>query len=223
MRDLKITEGEFYHIYNRGAGKQKIFHDQEDHQRFLKLMYICNNRKKFKFKDLIKRKKDIYSISREDLIVSVSCYVLMPNHFHILISSTFPKGGQNISDYIKKICIGYTQYYNQKYGRTGTLFEGRFKAEHVDNDRYLKYLLAYIHLNPIKLIQSDWKSKGIKNLAAAKSFLESYFHSSYSNYILSTFPKGGQEKIVDVESIYKVFPKKTNFKDDLFEWLKYKN
>ena len=93
MRKNRLAENENYHIYNRGVGKQKIFHDDEDYKRFLKLMYICNNQKRFKFKDLLKLKRNIFDLNRENIIVNVHFYTLMPNHFHICLNSTFPKGG----------------------------------------------------------------------------------------------------------------------------------
>lgn len=219
MTKPKLIENEFYHIYNRGVSKQKIFHDAEDYQRFLKLLYICNNKKKFKFKDLLKYKKNIYDLDRDQELAQISFYVLMPNHFHILISSTFTKGGLNITTFVKKVSIGYAQYYNNKYKRTGTLFEGRFKAEHVDSDNYLKYLFSYIHLNPIKLIQSDWREKGIKNFEKAKQFLLNYNYSSHNDYLNPTQTKVGQNKIIDKHSFLKMFDHKVDFQKDIFTWL----
>lgn len=63
-------------------------------------------------------------------------------------------------------------YFNDKYGRKGRLFESSYKSIHAVDDRYLKYLFAYIHLNPVKLINPKWKENGIKNLEEAKKYLE---------------------------------------------------
>lgn len=63
----------------------------------------------------------------------------------------------------------YTMYFNKKYERTGSLFQGTFKAEHLDRDEYLKYIFTYIHLNPIKLIDPKWRENGIKNSTIAKN------------------------------------------------------
>ena len=73
-------------------------------------------------------------------------------------------------------------YFNKRYERTGRLFEGTFKSVHANNDEYLKYLFAYIHLNPIKLTNPMWKEEGIKDNNKAESFLNEYEFSSYLDY-----------------------------------------
>ena len=65
-------------------------------------------------------------------------------------------------------------YYNKKYKRIGGLFEGKFKSQHLETEQYLKYLFSCIHLNPVKLIQKNWKEKGIKNIKKAEEYLNSY-------------------------------------------------
>lgn len=81
-----------------------------------------------------------------------------------------------------KLGIAYTAYFNKKYSRSGSLFQGAFKAEHASKDPYASYIASYIHLNPIKLIQPDWKETGIKNKQEAEAFLDSYEYSSYPDY-----------------------------------------
>lgn len=226
MRNLKLSGNEYYHIYNRGAGKQKIFHDAEDYTRFLKILYIFNNQIRLKFKDLIKSKKDIFDINIEEKLLDISLFVLMPNHFHLVLTSPFLEGGENISLFMQKVCSSYSQYYNKKYKRTGTLFEGFFKVKYVGTDEYFKYLFSYIHLNPIKLIQSDWKEVGIKSLPEAKTYLNKYPYSSYGVYFPSPFLEGGRKglnKIVNKDSFLKMLPKKISLEKELFEWLNFKN
>lgn len=84
--------------------------------------------------------------------------------------------------FMKKLGTGYSMYFNKRYQRTGVLFQGRYKSEHVDSDRYLKYLFSYIHLNPIKLIQADWKERGVHNIEQAQQYLASYQYSSLLDY-----------------------------------------
>src|SRR3989338_5483185 len=100
----------------------------------------------------------------------------MPNHFHLLLKE-IEMGG--ISQFMGKLSTAYSMYFNKKYERTGSLFEGRFKSSRIANDNYLHYLFAYIHLNPIKLIEPMWKEKGINDFARAKEFLGRYNYSSY--------------------------------------------
>jgi putative transposase len=117
---------------------------------------------------------------------------------------------------MQKLSTAYSMYYNKKYKRTGGLFEGKFKSQHTETDQHLKYLFSYIHLNPIKLIQHDWKEKGIKNIKEAKDYLDKYSYSSYLDFIGE---KRIQNRILDIEEFPKYFPKKNSFIKEIFEWL----
>lgn len=116
---------------------------------------------------------------RGETLVDVVAYCLMPNHFHLLLREK-KEGG--ITAFMLKLSTGYSMYFNKKYERTGALFEGRFKARHVGEDEYLKYLFAYIHLNPIKILDPKWRENRIEERAEAKEFLEKYRYSSYFDY-----------------------------------------
>src|SRR3989338_7977757 len=135
-RKVSFAPFEFYHLYNRGNSKQKIFHDKEDYQRFVGLLYACNESENFKSDDL-KAEQGLFHVVPSDPIVSIGAYCLMPNHFHILVTSS--KEGA-ISKFMQKVSTAYVMYYNKKYGHTGGLFEGRFKSRHAGSDRYLKYI-----------------------------------------------------------------------------------
>lgn len=216
IRKVKLVSGEYYHVYNRGNSKQKIFHDEEDYLRFIALLYACNQKCYLKVGNLTKG-QTLYDIERGNPIVSIGAYCLMPNHFHILITQT---DDENISNFMQKLSTSYSMYYNKKYKRTGSLFEGKFKSEHIDKDRYFKYLFSYVHLNPIKLIQKDWKEIGIKNKKKAIEYLNSYEYSSYLDFIGE---KRIQNIILNIESFPKYFPNKKSFMKEIFEWLGYDN
>jgi putative transposase len=93
-------------------------------------------------------------------------FVLMPNHFHFLLREESEHG---VSDYLRRVQDGYTKYFNAKYGKSGHLFQGPFKAVHVKNNDQLLYLSSYIHKNPKEL------KNGIEY---------SYQWSSFQDYIL---------------------------------------
>ena len=84
---------------------------------------------------------------------------------------------------MQKVLTAYSKYFNAKYQRTGSLFEGKFKSVHIENDTQAKYLFSYIHLNPLKLINKNWKEKGNKNKKEALKFLDTYKWSSYFDYL----------------------------------------
>ncbi len=215
IRKVDLVSGENYHIYNRGNSKQKIFLDKEDYLRFLGLLYACNQKDYLKVGNLNKG-QTLFDIEREEPLVSIGAYCLIPNHFHLLVTQF---EDDNISNFMQKLSTAYSMYFNKKYKRTGSLFEGKFKSQHINRDQYLKYIFSYIHLNPIKLIQKDWKENGIKNKNGTIKYLNKYAYSSYLDYL---GVNRIENKILDVESFPRYFPKKEFFESEIFEWLNYK-
>ena len=110
-------------------------------------------------------------------------------------------------------------YFNKRHDRVGPLFQGRFKAEHVSRDEYLKYLFSYIHLNPVKLIAPNWKEKGIERTDTVKKYLREYAYSSYSDF---TEIKRAESAILSREEFPKYFSSSVEFDDFIDEWLRYK-
>ena len=139
----------------------------------------------------------------------------MPNHFHILASEKQENG---ISKFMQKIMTGYTMYFNKKYERTGVLFQGKFKSTHANDDRYLAYLISYIHLNPIKLIEPEWKEVGINDLKQAEKYLDSYKYSSYQDFLGR---KRIENAILNKNLLPKYFNSDIDFKKSVVEWLSY--
>ena len=194
MRKVKFVNGEFYHIFNRGVDKRNIVMDEKDSERFLQGLVEFNTREPIgsiyenSFLDKIKGKP----------LVNIICYCLNPNHFHLVLEQVVENG---ISLFMKSVSLGYAKYFNNKYGRSGALFEGRFKVKHIDDNNYLLHTSAYVNLNdmvhrlglPIsKLIRSSWRedeenvSKGI----CAKAIIQEQFDSSseYCKFALSNLP-----------------------------------
>ena len=208
IRTVNFVPNEFYHIYNRGNNKNLIFHDNSDYHRLLKLLYTANSMKNLVIRDF---SKTIYQLERGERLVSIGAYCFMPNHFHLLLTPT--KNG-NITKFMHKLCTSYSMYYNNKYMRTGKLFEDKFKSEHADSDRYLKYLFSYIHLNPLKIIDKDWKNKNNKKLGV--DFLSNYKFSSYIDYL----GKDRDDKIIlNRVDFPNYFPTEHSFKTEIIDWL----
>lgn len=157
----------------------------------------------------------LLSLDRGDTLVDLIAYCLMPNHFHLLVRE-HTEGG--ISRFMQKLTTAYTMYFNTRYERTGALFQGKYKAEHAHEDRYLKYLISYIHLNPVKLIEPNWKENGIKNLRKAREFLETYHYSSFQDFSGLERP---ESCIVSPSTLPKYFETPQSFKANVTEWLEY--
>lgn len=186
-RKTSFVKEEYFHLYNRGNSKQPIFLDGEDYKRFLQCLFIYNSKKHFVFRDNIADKHiDAFSLDRETPLVSIGAWVLMPNHFHLYVtinpqmSDIWEKNP--VTEFMRKVSTAYVKYFNSKYHRSGSLFEGSFKAVSVENDTQARYLFSYIHLNPIKLVDPLWKKEGIKSKKKALNFLTTYKWSSYLDY-----------------------------------------
>ncbi len=213
IRKVSFLADEYYHIYNRGNSKQKIFLNEEDYTHFIKLLFLCNSTKSIVCRDI---SSNAYDFDREETLVYIGAYCLMPNHFHLLIKEKTESG---ISRFIQKVSTAYSMYFNKKYKRTGGLFEGKFKSQHIGIDRYMKYMFSYIHLNPIKLIEPSWKERGIKNTKNAHKYLNTYQYSSYIDYLDKNRLRS---KILDKKEFPKYFPSKNSFEREIIDWLKYK-
>lgn len=214
-RQFAFSAGEFYHLYNRGTDKRTIFTNSAERDRFVALLYLANQVGSIELKIQGSTLEEIQERGTAPL-VNIVAYSLMPNHFHLLIQE-IEDGG--ISKFMQKLQTGYTMYFNKRHERTGALFQGKFKATHVVNDRYLQYLISYIHLNPIKLIDSHWKENGISNREEAERYLESYRYSSYLDYLGK---KRNENCILNTEQLPEYFSRGADFKLFVTEWLTYK-
>ena len=221
VRKIPFTTEEFYHIYNRGNSKQEIFLDDKDRDRFAKLLYLCNSTKNIRFReDIIDQKIDAWDFDRGEAVVSIGAWVLLPNHFHLYLT-TPPRsclGETSISTFLQKLCTAYSMYFNKKRGRTGSLFEGKFKSTHIDNEQYAKYNFSYIHLNPVKLIDPFWKEEGTKDYKKALNFLDKYPWNSYQDYRGKKRP---ENKIISPEDFPDYFSDPKVFDEEIFDWLTY--
>ena len=99
------------------------------------------------------------------------------------------------------------------------MFEGKFKSIHISDDIQAKYLFSYIHLNPVKLIDSKWKENGIEDIKKSLEFLSKYRWSSYLDY-KEIIRK--ENKILNLEDFPKYFNGIKDFDEEILEWLKYK-
>jgi len=114
----------FYHVLSRGNERKEIFRDEKDHLRFL----------------------DTLGKMVERFKLEVHAYVLMKNHFHLLVHTK----EANLSRAIQWLGVSYSVWFNRKYQRSGHLFQGRFKSFLIENDRYFTTMCLYIHGNPLR-------------------------------------------------------------------------
>jgi len=182
-----FVQGQYYHIYNRGAGKAKIFFNDGNYQYLLRL--IKEYAPKFG--------------------VAVIAYCLMPNHYHFLFRQ---ETETLLSKFMQVLFNAYVQALNLQQGRTGTLFEGRFKHKRVDTWEYLIILCRYIHRNPVKagLVTKpeDWAYSNYREWIGArdgtlvdKVFVQDHF-SSAEEYVKFVSDVEDEEKSYEKISKY---------------------
>lgn len=216
MRKIQFAEGEFYHLYNRGVDKRVVFTNKDDHERFQAYLYILNdthNERAANFFYSKTRKEGLFRENRIEPLVAIGAYCLMPNHFHILATPLVENG---IPKFMHKLQTAYTMYFNERTSRTGSLFQGTYKSTHVDDDEYLRYLYAYIHLNPAKLLTQEWHEASGEELRQLGSKILAYPYSSSGEYNLQKYV------ITDPGSFPTYFTKKGDMHSLLQFWLKYK-
>jgi putative transposase len=152
-RPLRINHiGGIYHVTSRGNARQDIFFNDEDRRRFTSQL------------------RD----NLETYQVQLHAGVLMTNHFHLLVRLHNP----NLSKFMQRLLTSYAMYFRYKHKRPGHLFQGRFNAKLVEDESYLVRLSRYIHLNPIKTMDSQSLGDTDK-----LQFLRQYKWSTYPVYI----------------------------------------
>ena len=178
-----FVNNEIYHIYNRGVEKRTVFLKEADYLRFIVDLYEFNdsapatNSGYFLNRDSIEVR---LQYPKKEKLVEILAFCLMPNHYHLLLRQYVENG---ITNFMRKLGTGYTNFFNLKYERVGALFQGKFKAVLVEQEAHFIHLPHYIHLNPLELIIPEWKEGGVVNIEKAIKFLEQYRWSSFLDYL----------------------------------------
>lgn len=147
------------------------------------------------------------------LLVEILVFCLMNNHYHLLVKQKLHGG---ITLFLRKLGTGYTNYFNQRYERSGVLFQGKFKAIHISEEAHFSHLPYYIHFNPLDFIIPAWREGEIINYKKAIAFLENYRWSSYLYYIgRYNFPS-----ITQREFLLEVFGGEEKYKKSVTQYLK---
>ena len=152
-RPLRVQyENAYYHVTCRGNARQNIFLSDHDRKRFL---------------EILEHSLEVYQ-------VHLLAFVLMTNHFHIIVKT--PQA--NLQDFMRHFNISYTGYFNKAHNRSGHLYQGRYKSFLIDVDSYLLQVSRYLHLNPIHVTRIKHTSDEEKT-----EYLDAYAWSSYPDYV----------------------------------------
>lgn len=139
----------YYHVYNRGAGEQKIFLDSSDKRKFLSLIarYVTP-----------KDERDDTEKMYREYDIEINAYCLMGNHFHVLAYQL--DDAKALSGLMRSVSTAYSMYYNKKYKQHGHVFQSIFKASRITEESYLLHITRYIHMNPRTFMTYRWSSLG---------------------------------------------------------------
>lgn len=179
---------DLYHALNRGVDKRAIFLDNQDCARFVHDMYEFNSTRPAKntdrrgMSDLRSRSSETPVVILEpERLVDIHGWCLMHNHYHLLLNERVEGG---LVKFLRKLNIGYAKYFNERYKRSGTLFQGRTKKLLIDSDAYFLHILNYIHLNPLDTLSEteNWRERSIEKCDVALEHLKNYRWSSYLDY-----------------------------------------
>lgn len=150
-RKIIFGNGEYYHIYNRGIARQPVFFSKRDYERLMFTFYyykfsnISMKLSRFLQQSINERTRLLQQFKHQQKNVEIICFVLMPNHYHLILKQIEEDA---ISRFMSKTFNSYTKYINTKTERVGDLFQGVFKAVHIESNEQLLHLSRYIHLNP---------------------------------------------------------------------------
>ena len=183
-RQIVFTQGSYYHVYNRGANREPIFRSDDNY--------------------LFLQQRIMENVNEWD--VTVIAYCLMPNHYHIVLRQD---GARSLSNFLQALFNSYTKAFNKMYNRSGTLFEGRFRAIPILKEEYLIHLCRYIHRNPLEahLVANlnywpysnylEWIGERSGPLVD-REFVSSRFPASeaYAKFVLEYTPKTHLERLI---------------------------
>jgi putative transposase len=114
-----------HHVIQRGNDRRAVFVDDADRERYLATL------------------RDISA----SVGLAVHAYVLMPNHVHLLVT---PQSAGDVGRVVQSLGRRYVRWFNDRHGRTGALFEGRYRSTVVEADRYLLACMRYVEMNPVR-------------------------------------------------------------------------
>ena len=209
----------FYHTYNRGVDKRKIFLEGSDYLRCVHDLYEFNDEKASinMYRRIVGFTKSHNLEKAREKIIDIGAWCLMQNHYHLFSSPVVDDG---LTKFHRKFGIGLANVFNTKYKRSGALFQGRYKKVLVDDDTQALQLICYIHSNPLDLWKPGWKEKGLTNLELqnALRFLEKDFRwSSHLDWWgIKNFPS-----LIDNDFMARFFKSPEEYREFFLNWLRY--
>lgn len=205
MRNIEFANGEIYHVFNRGTEKRDIFLTKEDYVYFLTRLIVCNTQGQTPIHVTRLTFEDAMNQVPENPLVKYLAFGLIPNHFHLELKQVAEKG---ISRLLHRLQMAQAKYFNAKYNHSGHLFQGAFKAKHVNKDSYLMQLPLYIHMNSADLLPHR------TSIEKTIDFITTYPWSSLKYYVTGEkFPH------LEMDEVKEIYSSPEEWKQAIREWL----
>jgi putative transposase len=184
MRKLQFAKYECYHLHNQGVDKRQIFSSKPDYDRFEAYLYLLNDEDPPRASNFFTddRKSTVFESPRMTPLVAIGAYSLLPDRFDLLVTPLVDNG---VSKFMQKLQTAYTMYFNGKRDRSGSLFQGTFRAERGTNEPHIKYLFAKINMMPAELVTHEWQDLPYHSLSSLARKLTDYRYSSLANHMES--------------------------------------
>jgi len=210
MRREPFTVGSFVHVIKRGARGSNIVRDDHDRARFLKLLRYLNDAnvpRNWEREVSARRPMPRYSRPEHwpeaDPYVSVLCFCLMDNHFHLLLCERKDGG---VSKFMQRLSASMASHFNARHGERGTLFQGAYRARTAQDDRHLQYLAAYIQVKNVFELHPAGLARASQRYADSFNWAMGYEYSSLRDYILNI-----DRGLIDLSLVRQVLPPAKEF------------
>jgi len=219
LRKESFVPNEYYHIYNRTIFNLPEFKNTENARRLNQAFFIANSTKASEAFLFLRNNKNatmedvLKIINRGKKLVDILCYVIMPDHYHLLLKERAENG---ITSFIHRCNISIAKYINIKNDRSGPLFESLFKSKHISINEYLLHLSLYIHLNPLDFLENkNWRNHKLKNWNLVRKKLLDYPWSSLRYFLNENY----QDEIISgTEIILSQFKNRKEYEIFLQSW-----
>ncbi len=196
-----------FHVYNRGVEKRTIFLDDADRLRFIASLVVFNSKDATDPNAHRLMEVSLPSLrhKKDEQLVELMVFCLMPNHYHLMLR---PRTEHGLTEFMRKLGTGYTNYFNLRYDRVGSLFQGKFKSKPILTDAHFNWLPHYIHCNPFD---------------GSETSIIAYPWSSYKEYSAKSVPGQKHSSIVDMSFLSQWFETPEQFCQETADWLVQEN
>ena len=177
---------EMYHVLNRGIDKRDVVIDDSDRNRFVHSLFVFNDSKHLN--ENHRKRNVVLSATDRNPLVYIHAWCLMNNHYHLLLSPV-NDDLKNLSQFMKKLNMGYARYFNERHDRSGYLWQGKYKKILIERDAQFLYIPYYVRLNPLDYTMKEWRKGQLTAMDDVVKILQNYRWSSYLDYSgIKNFP-----------------------------------